>query len=427
MSGDFIPDTALSSGDVVGFNAGQPTSGGYSAKEAFGELRIPIVEDSFFYRLELNGAARYSDYSLDAVGGVWTYAAGAEFAPIPDITFRGQYQRAIRAPNVQELFGGQSVGFPAATDPCALPSAATNATIRAVCVATGVPNASVGSPILQPNTQIQGAFGGNPNLEEEQADTWTAGVVLRPSFIPRLNITVDWYDIEIDKAIATAGGGVNNILNLCYNVIQDANSALCRLISRDPLGVISGPPFVVTASNANLASLTTEGIDFQVDYNMPLGFSMTGAGESRLSFFFLGNYSWENNFTPLVDLPDDIVLCAGRFGLNCGNPTAEWKWSSRLTLVDGPVTSTVRWRHIGSVNDDDDSTPFFVDAIGGYDLFDLAFAFNVNDNLTLNMGVNNLFDKNPPVIGSNQEQANTYPGTYDVIGRDFFISANLRF
>jgi len=427
MRGEFIPDTALSSGDVAGFNAGDPTEGAYQAREAFAELRVPIIQDGFIHRLELNGAARYSDYSLDAVGGVWTYAAGAEFAPIRDVTFRGQYQRAIRAPNVQELFGGQSVGFPPATDPCSLPSAATDATIRALCIATGVPAANVGQAFLQPNAQIQGAFGGNPNLEEEVADTWTAGVVIQPRFLPRLNITVDYYNIEIQNAIATAGGGVNNILNLCYNVLQDASSSICNLISRDTQGIISGPPFVVSATNANLAALTTEGIDFQVDYSQPLGFSAWGAGESRLSFFFLGNYSWENNFIPLTDLPDEVVECAGFFGLNCGNPTPEWKWSSRLSWIDGPSTVSFRWRHVGGVDDDDAATPFIVDEIGSYDLFDLSFAFNVNDNLTVNMGVNNLFDKSPPVIGSNQEQANTYPGTYDVLGRDFFISANLRF
>jgi outer membrane receptor protein involved in Fe transport len=429
MSASFIPDTALASGDVVGFNAGDPTAGGYNVKEVFGELRIPLIQDSFFSRLELNGAARYSDYSLDAVGGVWTYAAGVEFAPIRDITFRGQYQRAVRAPNVQELFGGQSVGFPPATDPCSnrQPEAGRTEAVRATCIATGVPAAAVFTQAIQPNDQIQGAFGGNPNLQEEVADTITFGAVVRPRFIPRLNIAVDYYDIEIDNAIATAGGGVNNILNLCYNTIQDANSALCQLISRDQQGVISGPPNVVSANNANLSQLTTEGIDFQVDYSLPMAFSMTGSGESRLNFFFLGNYSWENNFTPLADLPEDVVQCAGRFGLNCGNPTARWKWSSRLSLIDGPVTASLRWRHIGRTTDDDDETDYVVETIGAYDLFDLAFSVNAGDHLTLNFGVNNLLDKRPPIIGSNQEQANTYPGTFDVIGRDFFISANVRF
>ena len=426
MAGEFIPDTALQSGDVVGFNAGQSTEGDYTAKEAFAEINLPIVTENFVHLFELNGAARYSDYSLGNVGGVWTYAGGARFAPIRDIEFRAQYQRAIRAPNVAELFGGSTIGFPTATDPCALASAATNATVRALCVATGVPSASVGQAFLQPNTQIQGAFGGNPNLQEEVADTITAGVVLRPSFIPRLNITVDYYDIEIQSAIATAGGGVNGILNLCYNVIQNASSPVCDLIARDSQGIISGPPFVVSAGNANLASLTTSGIDVSLDYNVPLNFSMWGADDSRLSFFFLGNYSDENDFVPTVGV-DETVECAGRFGNNCGNPTPKLKWSSRLSLLDGPMTASLRWRHVGAVTDDDDSTPFIVDRLPSYDYFDLTLGFDIAEKMTLNFGVNNIFDKQPPVIGSNQEQANTYPGVYDVLGRDYFVSVQFRF
>jgi outer membrane receptor protein involved in Fe transport len=156
VSARFVPDQALGSGDIIGFNAGAPTQGGYNVADVFAELRIPLVAGvPGFHRLELNGAARYSDYSLEAVGGVWTYAAGAEWAPVPDITFRGQYQRAIRAPNVGQLFGGQAVGFPPATDPCAQATAATNPAIRAVCIATGVPAAQVGNPNLQINSQIR--------------------------------------------------------------------------------------------------------------------------------------------------------------------------------------------------------------------------------------------------------------------------------
>ena len=427
MGSQFIPDTALSSGDVVGFNAGRPTEGSYTAKEWFGELSVPLIQEGIVHALELEGAVRYSDYSLPEVGGVWAYSGGVRFSPIREITFRGQYQRAIRAPNVGELFGGQSVGFPPATDPCALGSALTNPTINALCVATGVPAANVGQSFLQPNSQIQGSFGGNPDLTEETADTWTAGVVLQPSFVPNLSITVDYYDIKIEKAISVAGGGVNNILNLCYNVIQDANSALCGLINRDSQGIISGPPAVVQATNANLASLTTKGVDFRVDYSVPLNFGLVNRGESRLAFFFLGTYSWENNFTPLVDLPDDVVECAGRFGLNCGEPTPEWKWSSRLSWVDGPLTTSIRWRHVGAVTDDDDDTVFNVERLSAYDVFDLAFAVGVGEHLTLNAGVNNIFGKQPPIIGDNAQQSNTYPGSYDVLGRDFFVSAQFRF
>ncbi|VXC87130.1 TonB-dependent receptor domain-containing protein [Sphingomonas sp. AX6] len=423
MGSRFIPDTALSSGDVVGFNAGQPTEGSYTAREVFGELNVPLVRDNFIHSLELDGSFRYSDYSLDAVGGVWAYAGGVRFAPIQDITFRGQYQRAIRAPNVGELFGGQSVGFPPATDPCATPAAAAGGTLRDLCLATGVPASNVGQAFLQPNAQIQGSFGGNPNLTEETADTWTAGVILQPRFIPGLTVQVDYYNIQIDDAIAVAGGGVDNILNLCYNTIQDANSALCGLISRDTQGIISGPPFVVQATNANLASLEVEGIDFTVDYSRQLGFGLMGE-DSRVSFNFLGTYTMKNNFTPLVDLPDDVVECAGLYGLTCGNPTPEWKWTSRLSWLDGPLTTSIRWRHVGAVEADGN---YFISELDSYDLFDLTFGFNVTDNFSMNVGVNNIFDKQPFIIGAGAEQSNTYPGTYDVLGRDFFVSAQLRF
>ncbi len=426
MGSRFIPDTALSSGDVVGFNAGQPTQGSYTAREVFGELNVPLVRDNFIHSLELDGSFRYSDYSLEAVGGVWAYAGGVRFAPIQDITFRGQYQRAIRAPNVGELFGGQSVGFPAATDPCSdrTPVAGRTEQLRALCVATGVPAANVFQNFIQPNAQIQGAFGGNPNLTEETADTWTAGVILQPRFIPGLTAQIDYYNIQIDDAIAVAGGGVANILNLCYLTIANAESALCGLISRDTQGVISGPPFVVQATNANLAALEAEGIDFSVDYSRPLGFGLIGE-DARLSFNFLGTYTLKNNFTPLVELPDDVVECAGLYGLTCGQPTPEWKWTSRLSLIDGPLTTSVRWRHVGK--SEADSPTYFIQEIDAYNLFDLTFGFAVSDNFSMNLGVNNIFDKNPPILGAGAEQSNTFPGTFDVIGRDFFVSAQLRF
>lgn len=423
-SARFIPDTALSSGDVVGFNAGQPTQGGYNVKEVFGELRVPIIENGFISRLELNGAARYSKYSLSAVGGVWTYAGGAEFAPIRDITFRGQYQRAIRAPNVAELFGGNSVGFPAAQDPCA--QAAVSAATRAVCIATGVPAAAVGTGLgLQPNTQIESAFGGNPNLKQEIGDTWTLGAIIRPRFIPRLNIAIDGYKIRVKNVVSAAGGGTAGILDLCYNTIQDANSPICQLIHRDPNGVISGGAFIVQANNANLSELDTKGVDLQVDYSQPLNFGLMGA-RSKVSFFFMGNYTKKAD-TQLITGLGDPVRCAGRFGNQCGQPTPKYKWTTRVSWMDGPLTSTLRWRHLAAVRDDDDTTQFVVERLPAYNLFDLAFSLNVTDHATMNLGINNLLNKKPPILGAQQEQANTFPSTYDVLGRDFFVSAQFRF
>jgi outer membrane receptor protein involved in Fe transport len=431
VAAQFIPDTALSSGDVIGFNAGDPTAGSYNVKEVFGEIRIPVIANApFFHRLELNGAGRYSDYSLDAVGGVWTYAAGAEWAPVPDITFRGQYQHAVRAPNVGELFGGQSNGFPGATDPCSLASAATDATIRALCVATGVPAGLVGNPGLQPASQIQGLFGGNPNLQEETSDTYTVGAVIRPSFIPRLNIAVDYFNITVDNYISTLGGGLNGALQLCYNTIQDINSPYCQAFAnggRNPAnGQIGDNNFLPLIGNANVAKVETSGIDFQVDYSMPLDFGLMGES-SKVNFFFLGTWTDTFKFFAVQDL-DAFTECAGHFGqLVCGNPQPTWKWSSRLSWIDGPLTTSLRWRHLGSVQDDDPSTDYVVERLKSYNLFDLSLGFDITEQFSLSMGVNNIFDKQPQLIGDNQEQANTYPGVYDVLGRDFFVSASLKF
>lgn len=130
----------------------------------------------------------------------------------------------------------------------------------------------------------------------------------------------------------------------------------------------------------------------------------------------------------MADLPDQVDECAGRFGvLACGNPTAKFKASSRLSLIGGPLTASLRWRHVGKVRDDDDDTDYVVERLKAYNLFDLAFSLDATDQMTFAFGVNNLLDKKPQVIGTNQEQANTYPGTYDVLGRDFFVSANFRF
>lgn len=429
VAAEFIPDTALSSGDVIGFNAGLPTAGDYDVREVFGELRIPLIADRpGFQELEVTVAGRYSDYSLANVGGVGTYAATARYAPIEGVAFRGQYQRAVRAPNVSELFGGRSIGFPQATDPCAQATAATDTAIRNLCIATGVPAAAVGQASLQINQQIQANFGGNPDLQEETSDSFTAGVVIRPSFIPGLAITADYFNIKVEDSISTLGGGLNNTLNLCYNVIQDINSVYCQALvgSRNTLGQFAddSPPNIL---NANIGELQTEGVDVQVDYSTRLGFSVLSNEDARLNFFALATYTDRFDITPVAGL-DQVNECAGRFGvLACGNATPKFKAFSRVTLADGPGVISLRWRHLGPVRDDDADTTYFVERIGAQNYFDLSASFDVSDNFNFSVGVNNLFDRQPPILGNNQNEANTQPEIYDPLGRDFFAAARFRF
>lgn len=451
VASEFLPDTALSSGDVIGFNAGDATEGAYSVTEFFAELNVPIIETDSGLRLELNGAARYSDYSLEAVGGVWTYAGGIEFAPIPDITLRGQYQRAVRAPNVGELFGGQAIGFPSTVDPCGNAAfIAANPGAGAICIAHGVPAGNVGNAAaVQLNTQIPALFGGNPDLQEETSDSFTFGVVLQPSFVPGLTITADYFDIEIKDTVSIAGGSLQGLMNLCYGDIQDLNSPVCTpfagIRNLDGAITVDAPPLV---AGVNIAELSVSGVDLQVNYSTRIPFSLlTDSGDSSFNLNFLGTWTDESSFIPVAGI-DNVIECAGEFAGECGEPTPSFKWTSRFSWVDGPLTTSLRWRHLSAVDDDDETVDFTdfngIERVGAYDLFDLTFSYAVNEKVTFSLGVNNLFDTLPDtpefdangvvvgrpnslLLGDNQEQANTYPSTYDVLGRDFFASVNFKF
>jgi len=449
VAAEFIPDTALSSGDVIGFNAGDPTEGAYSVKELFAEINVPIFETDGGQRLELTGAARFSDYSLDNVGSVWTYAGGAKFTVIDGVMLRGQYQRAVRAPNVSELFQGQAIGFPGTVDPCGNAAfIAANAGSRAICIGTGVPAGNVGNAaVVQLNAQIPALFGGNPDLGEETGTSWTVGAVFQPDFVPGLTITADYFNIEVEDFITIAGGSLQGLMNLCYGG-GDLNSVLCDpfrgIRNNDGAIDVDAPPLV---AGINAAKQVVSGVDLQVLYNTSLPFSLlTDSGESRFDLNFNGTWTEANDFTPVVGRPD-VDECAGQFGGNCGQPIASFKWASRFSWVDGPLTMSLAWTHLSGVDDADDSVDYAafngIERIGSYDLFDLSLSFEASENVTLSFGVNNLLDTLPGtpefngievsnrpnslLLGDNQEQANTYPSVYDVLGRDFFAAIAFSF
>ena len=432
MNSAFIPDTFLASGDVLGFNAGLPTSGGYDVKEVFGEVRVPIIEDGFINALEVNGAFRFSDYSLDRVGGNWTYNFGGELSPFEGIRFRGQYSRAVRAPNVQDLFGGASTGFPAATDPCSDrgPVAERTQALRDFCIASGVPAAAVFTRGVQPNTQIQSDFGGNPDVGEETSDTYTFGVVLQPSFVPRLNITVDYFNIKVEDTINTRLGGLASALSLCFNTVQNLSDPACsafvgrRNTGTGALGLNSGGLNPVLVQD-NVGKLETAGIDIQVDYSLPLF-------KGELGFFYLGTYLDKYRNTPVALLPLRENIVEGTYGL------PDYRHNVRVTYTQGPALFSVRWRYEGATEDfrvqntfsgntriENNALP--LRSIPAWNYIDLAASFDIDERMTINAGVNNLFDKQPPVLGSAAEQANTLPSFFDVLGRDFFVGVNFRF
>ncbi|MFZ8931872.1 MAG: TonB-dependent receptor domain-containing protein, partial [Pseudomonadales bacterium] len=210
LRSDFRPSQDLAAGTIAGFN-GSPASGGAFDSDAFfGELLVPVVRGlPMAEAIDLELAYRTTDYST--VGSVDNYKIAGSWTIVPQVRFRGGFNTAIRAASIGELFAPQSEGFPGAADPCAGESAPVDAATAAICTATGVPAGLVGSVAIDPAAgQIRGLFGGNPNLSEEEADTLTLGVVIEPDwFVEDLTVSLDYFDIKIDGAIASFGGGVN--------------------------------------------------------------------------------------------------------------------------------------------------------------------------------------------------------------------------
>ena len=397
-------------------------SGSYNSKEVFGEFGVPLLQRGALHIAELDGGFRYSHYSLVNVHNAWSWYAGAKVAPVPDFTFRGNYQRSIRAPHISDLFSGDFTTFPLVFDPCSIFADDLSDAVRQSCIAAGVPPANVFNFGYFPF--IPTTLGGNRRLRAEKGDSWTVGVVVKPRVLPGLTASVDYFDLTLKNLITTTSG--QGLVDMCHLFVQDPSSPFCQRIARDPT---TGEIVAIDATEINSGTRKSSGIDVVLDYLVPLHASLLGGGHSSLAWHVVGTWLDKSNFH-IADSGGPITIkCAGRFGLNCGNPQPRWTWQSRLSWIDGPLTTSVRWRHTGSVRDDEPLRDFVVERIRAYDLFDLAFAVDVNRQFSLAMGANNLFDKHPPILGANADFSggNTYPGVYDILGRDFFVSADIRF
>jgi outer membrane receptor protein involved in Fe transport len=414
---DFRPSQDVAASTIAGFNGSPPSGGKYDVYSVYGELSVPLVADmAFAQRITLDLAGRYSDYSTS--GSAEAYKIGGEWAFSDEFRIRGNYNRAVRAPNIAELFSPIAEGFPGAVDPC---SAAGNpsAAVAAVCQATGVPAANVGTPGLNTiSGQVRTLSGGNPDLDVEKADTYTVGAVFTPSIAPGLSLSVDYYDITIKDAITAFGGSANNVLNICYNNTDfgGAGSQFCNVVTRRQ----GGPIEFITLSDQNAASIKVRGVDVAGQYS---GIELGNFGD--LSLNYLGTINIENDFTPFEG--GDVVRCAGEFGTTCGEPDPTYRHRMTANLNNADWSLQTVWRLVGGVDDDAGEGVNTVDSISTRNYFDTSVSKDFGENLTLTLGANNVFDKNPPVIGDNDEQANTYPATYDVYGRTFFANAKVSF
>lgn len=421
LSANSIPDSVLGP-DVRGFDGSLAVGGRYDVYEAFGEVQIPILTGKpFFDRFVINGAYRYSDYSVTNVGGVHTFAVGGDWLLILDLRFRAQFQRAVRAPNIAELFSDFTSRFPNVQDPCSSGLGSFSpATSVTTCTATGVPASNVGAG-FQSNGQIQILAGGNPNLFHETGDTLTIGMVWEPEPVVGLTLQIDYYDIQIENVVTVVG--LQTILDECHllNV-----AAQCSILAsaRDPAtGVLGGSPATSPLlGSVNAATTKVRGIDTNISY----GFDFW---DGAISAQYYGTYTLESEFRNSVSEP--VLACAGKYGLECGEPKPEYKHTFQLGYIQGPLIASLRWRAIGGVTADNATLALvgdLSDNIGFTNYIDITTQYAVNDSLDLTVGVKNITGKDAPILGSTaSEQANTWPATYTPFGRQVFFGASLRF
>ncbi len=428
-------DNAFATGDGAGQGGATiGLSGVNDVYDLFLEADVPIVEGRpFFDQLGVDLAYRHSSYQLGGEANSWS--VGGEWAPTPDIRFRGSLQHAIRAPNVIELFTAQGFNlFDMDADPCGDVTGTTvqQATL-AQCQATGVPTAFYGTGALNsPAGQYNFLQGGNTALTPEEADTWTVGVVFQPSFVPGFNISVDYFNIEIENLISTIGA--LNSINACY---QNNVAPACALINRNANGQLWVGDGNVQDLNTNIGGLSTSGVDIVANYGMDLAdWGMTDYGS--LAFNFVGTWLESLETDTGLGFANSVYDCAGYYANQCGVPNPEWRHRARVsweTPWNADVSFT--WRYYGevevgvlaangSLNNGGTRIDRFFDA---ENYFDIAATWQIRDTTRLRAGVNNVLDNDPPLSVSvgTTGNGNTYPQLYDAMGRWVFFGVTQDF
>jgi outer membrane receptor protein involved in Fe transport len=443
----FAPDSGELSGQLSGFgSAAVAIDNDVSVDEWFVELRAPIVQDKPGVKeLMFDAGFRTSDYST--AGIVNTHKFEVQYAPIDGLRFRGSYQKAIRAASIVELYNPQLVGLiQFGNDPCA-PSLDTNnnqvAATRSLadCMRTGVTPAQYGNG-LSTNTIPQGVLGqlsqlqgGNPELQPEQADSYTVGITITPSILPNFTGSIDYYDIKLEGLVGTVGADI-----IMSNCLDTGSPTYCSQIVRSPnTGGLVGNSIAsggyIVQTNVNIGAAEVSGIDVQAAYKLMM---MEGWGSLVLSLN--GAYLLETKTTPIPGA--HTYDCAGLYGSTCQTVNPVWHHILRTTWqMPWDASLSLTWRYLSGVKlDNNDSDPtlnfakfgkynYFNAQIPSYGYLDIAGSWNITKGFEVRGGINNVLDKDPPLATyeiTSGGAANTY-STYDALGRQMFIAFTAKF
>lgn len=431
---------ALSQAGQNGGNAIPNTSGSFDVKEGYVEGRLPILTDKpLFKELVLRAAGRVSDYTT--IGTVYSWNYGLEYSPVSDIRFRVVKARATRAPNVGELFQGASQTFPTGLiDPCVGVTATATGTIAETCRASTGVNANIAAngAFAQTQSDLQGISGfdtGNPNLQEEKADTLTAGVVLSPKsidFLSNFTFTGDYSRTRIKGAIV--GTPRQFILQQCY---ENNDPVYCQFITRRAVAQGSNSPGsleFINSGQTNSGGIYNASVDVTANYRQNFG---SGGLQGVANFSIAYTRVLKFYQIPLPGADRDYI--GGEIG------ASKNKFLATANLNFGRVSVEYRGTYIGKaylddqfvsqLTEDDGVTPIArhdprVGVSAKY-YSDLQVNFTPGDHFELYVGVNNLTDVTPPPIYSNLPSdttgAETDSGTYDAIGRRYYAGARIKF
>jgi outer membrane receptor protein involved in Fe transport len=424
FGGEYRKDTLSASDDGLAArgelyrtdNGARPVNASTDVTEAFIEAVVPVLKDLPFVQMfEVEGAVRFSDYS--SIGSTTAWKLGAGWAPIEDVRFRVTRSESVRAPNIIELFGPESRGTLNITqDPCDVSSIALMPNREANCRALGVP---VGWIDPAASLALLTVLGGNQNLTEETSNSWTVGMVLTPSFLPRLRLSVDWWTIEIDDAIQTLDG--NTIVDNCVDS-PSLNNLFCPLVSRGNLIGINDPYAIsrIDLRQVNVGRLSAEGVDVSVAYHFQLAellSTLNGSLTLGLSLVYLAELE------ELVDAtdPTSLLIKDGEF------KDPSWRGLFSVGYRLDKLSSTWSVRYVGAASLDrqrsrefnvyDVPSKFYHDLFVGYELF---------EKTDLSFSVNNVMNQKPPQLPLLNAGAGD-ASLYDNIGRYFVLGLKKSF
>ncbi|WP_240778873.1 TonB-dependent receptor [Shewanella sp. SNU WT4] len=391
------------------FNALQSEGGKFNVKEIFAEVSIPLLADlPLIEQLNMDAAVRYADYS--SVGDATSWKLGLDWALYSDLRVRSTIATAMRAPNIGELYSAQSQNFFRVNDSCKA-SEMTSLTpeqraIRSAnCAALGVPT---GFDDPYDDKTLEGLSGGNENLKPEESKSFTAGFVFEPSYVENLVFMVDYWQIEITDAISSISA--QDIIDKCVDSATGVDNQYCSLITRDKNNhQITNILQVVQ----NIAKSETSGVDFQLGYDFPLA-----GGDFKTNL--LATYLIESKSYPFQDNVSEYEEYAGVIG--------DAKWQGQLRFAYNIDALTLNWKttYIDRVSLYTDQFSANYDKpysnimeYGSYATTDIFGSYELNNGLSIGLGVDNLFDRDLPIMATGNGSGQ---GGYDNIGRFYYLT-----